>query len=97
MVTKIGLDLGYANITLSDTTAGIFREPSVALIDKSTRRIVSVGEAALSPSGGEGERMLVRPFKNGLLFDHAITQSIVNNAIAAVLPAESLLLQPMWT
>lgn len=88
MVTKIGLDLGYANITLSDTTAGIFREPSVALIDKSTRRIVSVGEAALSPSGGEGERMLVRPFKNGLLFDHAITQSIVNNAIAAVLPAE---------
>lgn len=90
MVTKIGLDLGYANITLSDTEAGIFREPSVALIDKSTRRIVSVGEAAMEADAGAsgGEKLLVRPFKNGLLFDHSITQSIINNAVAAVLPAE---------
>lgn len=92
MATKIGLDLGYANITLSDTEAGIFREPSVALIDKATRRIVSVGEAAISDEANAsgGERLLVRPFKNGLLFDHTITQSIINNAIEAVLPAERL-------
>ena len=92
MVTKIGLDLGYANITLSDTEAGIFREPSIALIDKATRRIVSVGEAAMSYEGnGAGaEKLLVRPFKNGLLFDHTITQSIINNAVEAVLPAERL-------
>lgn len=92
MVTKIGLDLGYANITLSDTDAGIFREPSIALIDKNTRRIVSVGEAAMkqdnAPSGSEW--LLVRPFKNGLLFDHSITQSIINNAAAAVLPADKV-------
>ena len=91
MVTKIGLDLGYANITLSDTEAGIFREPSIALIDKATRRIVSVGEDAIreeANAGGEG--LLVRPFKNGLLFDHTITQSIINNAVAATLPAERL-------
>lgn len=90
MVTRIGLDLGYANITLSDTDAGIFREPSIALIDKATRRIVSVGEAAMT-QGTESqgtEKLLVRPFKNGLLFDHSITQSIINNAASAVLPAD---------
>lgn len=89
MVTKIGLDLGYANITLSDVTTGVYREPSIALIDKDTHRIISVGNQATL--GGEDSApggMLVRPFKNGLLFDHRITQSVISNAIKAVLPAE---------
>lgn len=91
MVTKIGLDLGYANITLSDVTTGIFREPSVALIAKDTRSIISVGNSAISMAENHnGDVMLVRPFKNGLLFDHQITKSIINNAVKAVLPAERL-------
>ena len=91
MVTKIGLDLGYANITISDVTAGIYREPSVALVNKNTRAVISVGNAASSGEGSENpDGMLVRPFKNGLLFDSKITQGIINNAIAAVLPAEKL-------
>ena len=91
MVTKIGLDLGYANITLSDASSGIYREPSVALIDKNTRRIVSIGESALSADQNLAEQgLLVRPFKNGLLFDQQITQSIITNAVEAVLPAERI-------
>lgn len=91
MVTKIGLDLGYANITLSDFATGIYREPAVALIDKQTRRIVSVGDSAMKGDSAQSdEAMLVRPFKNGLLFDHRITQSIINNALKAVLPADRL-------
>ena len=91
MVTKIGLDLGYANITLSDVTSGIYREPSVALINKDTRRIISVGESAINNDVDHGEEgLLVRPFKNGLLFDHKITQSIINNAVKAVLPADRI-------
>ncbi len=91
MVTKIGLDLGYANITLSDITSGIYREPSVALIDKDTRRIIGVGNSAMSGEAvGAENGMLIRPFKNGLLFDHKITESIINNAVKAVLPAERI-------
>ena len=91
MVTKIGLDLGYANITLSDVTSGIYREPSVALISKNTRRIISVGDSAINSEGADqDEGMLVRPFKNGLLFDHRITQSIINNAVKAVLPSDRI-------
>ena len=89
MLTKIGLDLGYANITLSDVTSGIYREPSVALVDKDSRKISAVGNSAImgeSENGASG--ILVRPFKNGLLFDKAITEGIIRNAVGAVLPAE---------
>ncbi len=85
MVTKIGLDLGYANITLSDTTAGIYREQSVALIDKDSRRIISVGEEAIEKSDELSDRaMLVRPFKNGLLFDSQITQSVISHIVSSI-------------
>lgn len=91
MVTKIGLDLGYANITLSDITAGVYREPSVALVNKNTRAVLSVGNAAAVGEGGDNPgAMLVRPFKNGLLFDSKITQGIVENAIGGILPVEHL-------
>ena len=97
MVTKIGLDLGYANITISDSVAEIYREPSIALIYKEpmsdARRIISVGSEALANGAfGEGgkEGILVRPFKNGLLFDHQITKEIIAHAVSAVLPAEKV-------
>ena len=85
MVTKIGLDLGYANITISDTTAGVYREQSVALIDRDTRRIISVGNSAID-KGNElsDSAVLVRPFKNGLLFDKQITESIVSHVVGSM-------------
>lgn len=97
MVTKIGLDLGYANITLSDVVAEIYREPSVALIYKNARpdarRIISVGNDAVNSDGeaiGGADGILVRPFKNGILFDQQLTKEIINNAIKAVKPAEKI-------
>ena len=97
MVTKIGLDLGYANITLSDVMAEIYREPSVALIYKNprpdARRIISVGSEAVNSDGeeiGGADGILVRPFKNGMLFDQQLSQEIIDNAIKAVKPAEKI-------
>lgn len=91
MVTKIGLDLGYANITVSDTIAGIYREQSVALIDKDSRRIISVGNAAIEQAEELSDgALLVRPFKNGLLFDRQITQSIVSHVVGSIPESERL-------
>lgn len=97
MVTRIGLDLGYANITLSDSLAEIYREPAVALVHKEpkadSRRTISIGSAALD-AGADGtdvpDGVLVRPFKNGMLFDHQLTREIVHSAIAAVGDAEKI-------
>ena len=88
MVTKVGLDLGYANITLGDVTAGIYREPSVAIVDKITGRILSLGNEAIQWSEPGG--LPVRPFKNGLLYSQEMTSAIIENAIKAILPADKI-------
>lgn len=96
MITRIGLDLGYANIALSDSIAEIYREPSVALVYKEpkadSRRIISVGSAAMGigvDTVGE-DGIMIRPFKNGLLFDQQLTREIITNAIKAVKPADKI-------
>lgn len=83
MVTKIGLDLGYANIAISDASLEVDREPSIAIIDKNTRRIVSVGRDALSPENAS-LGILVRPFKNGILYSAEFTREIIRAALKAV-------------
>ncbi len=92
MTVKIGIDLGYANITLSNVMADIYREPSVILVDKSTRKILSLGaRAALGEDGDERENgILVRPFKNGLLYSSDFTEEIIENVVSAVKPADKI-------
>lgn len=92
MITKIGLDLGYANITLSNVAAEVYREPSVVLVDKNTRRIISVGnKAALSDDEtASSDGMLVRPFKNGLLYSSDLTRKVIRHAIGAIGAADKI-------
>ena len=92
MTTKIGLDLGYANITLSNVAAEVYREPSVVLVDKNTRHIISVGNRAAinGEMASVAEGMLVRPFKNGLLYSADLTREIIRHAIGAVGEADKI-------
>ncbi len=91
MTTKIGLDLGYSNITLSNVTADVYREPSVVLVDKNSRKIISVGnEATLTDSDTVKDGMLIRPFKNGLLYSFEITSEVINHFIKMVKPADKI-------
>ena len=91
MVTKIGLDLGYANITLSNITADVRREPSVALVEESSRKILSVGNKANEAcESGAMTGLLVRPFKNGLLYSSEMTKEVIKHFISMVKPAEKI-------
>lgn len=89
MATKIGLDLGYAYITLSDVASGISRESSIALVDKTTNTILALGDDALCTEGAE-RGIIVRPFKNGLLYFSDYTRAIVANAVKAVMPTDKI-------
>ncbi len=82
MVTKIGLDLGYANITLSDASLEVVREPSVALLDGNTRRILSVGSVAMSTCTQDGS--LVRPLRNGILYSAEFTEQIIAKSLESL-------------
>ena len=86
MITKIGLDLGYANITMSNVASEVYREPSVVLLDKNTRRVISVGNSAVlgGEEIGDGDGILVRPFKNGLLYSSDLTREIIRHAVSAL-------------
>ena len=84
MATKIGLDLGYANITLSNASADIYREPSVVLVEKSSRRILAVGHKAAENGEDGNGGLLIRPFKNGLLYSSEITKEVINHFIRIV-------------
>lgn len=86
MITKIGLDLGYANITLSNVAAEVYREPSVVLVDKNTRHIIAVGNRAMLSDSEKSvaDGMLVRPFKNGLLYSSDLTREIIKHAIKSI-------------
>lgn len=90
MVTKIGIDLGYANITLSNVVADIYREPSVILMDKDSRRILSIGAKAAYGDNADSTGILVRPFKNGMLYSSDLTAEIIANIVRAVKPAEKI-------
>lgn len=92
MTTKIGLDLGYANITLSNVAAEVYREPSVVLVDKNTRNIISVGNRAATANedGTSANGILVRPFKNGLLYSADLTREIIRHAVSAVGVADKI-------
>ena len=86
MIAKIGLDLGYANITISNVSADVYREPSVVLVDKNTRRVISVGSRAAAGADelASANGMLVRPFKNGLLYSSDLTKEIIRHAVKSV-------------
>jgi len=90
MTTKIGLDLGYANLTISNVTAEVYREPSVVLVDKNTRQVISVGARAALSEGDATGGMLVRPFKNGLLYSSDLTREIIKHAVSAVEGADKI-------
>ena len=80
MITKIGLDLGYANITISNVSGDVYRESSVALVDKNTRKTLFVGNDT-SNVEAKDDVMMVRPFKNGLLYSSSLTKDIIKHEI----------------
>ena len=90
MITKIGLDLGYANITMSNTPGDVYREPSVAIVDKNTRRVICVGTKAENFNAFSDDGILIRPFLNGLLYSSELTRDIIHHAIAAVHAADKI-------
>ncbi len=96
MLTKIGMDLGYSNVTLSNVMSEVYREPSVALINNEAKseadRIVSFGRAAEdSARGGAGDKgALVRPFAKGMLHDHNLTDGIIRTLVSVVKPADKI-------
>ncbi|MDR1440609.1 MAG: rod shape-determining protein [Clostridiales bacterium] len=90
-----GIDLGTANTIVHIKGRGIvIREPSVVAIDKSTRRLLAVGESAKDMLGRTPESIAaVRPMKDGVIADFDVTHLMLRYFIKKA-GAQGLAMKP---
>ncbi|MPZ99355.1 MAG: MreB/Mrl family cell shape determining protein [Dehalococcoidia bacterium] len=82
----IGIDLGTANTLVSVRGRGIvIDEPSVVAIDKVTKRILAIGAEAKRMVGRTPSTIVaVRPLRDGVISDFAVTEKMLQHFIRSV-------------
>ena len=80
---NIGIDLGTSNTLVYTRGSGIvLKEPSVVALDKTTSKVLAVGEMANEMIGRTPDTIVaVRPMKDGVVADFDITQALLRNFI----------------
>ncbi|MGG1679885.1 rod-share determining protein MreBH [Neobacillus sp. NRS-1170] len=79
----IGIDLGTANILVYSKNKGIaLNEPSVVVVDTTTKNIVAVGTEAYEMVGKTPEKFVtIRPLRDGVIADFDITTEMLKNIL----------------
>lgn len=79
----IGIDLGTANVLIYVKGQGIIlNEPSVVAIDKTTNKVLAVGEEARRMIGRTpGNISAIRPLKDGVIADFDVTEEMLKHFI----------------
>ncbi|MFC4558052.1 rod shape-determining protein [Virgibacillus kekensis] len=79
----IGIDLGTANVLIHVKGKGIvLNEPSVVAMDRTTGRVLEVGEAARRMVGRTpGNIEAIRPLKDGVIADFDVTEAMLKHFI----------------
>lgn len=82
----IGIDLGTANVIITMGKKGIvLDEPSVVSYNKRLNKVVAVGNDAFKMIGRTPEYIItVRPLCDGVISDHAMTESMITEFIYKV-------------
>ena len=95
MSMDIGIDLGTANVLIYIKGKGVvLREPSVVAIDRDTNNILAVGEEARQMIGRTpGNIVAIRPMRDGVIADCAITESMLRHVIEKV-TGHSFMIRP---
>lgn len=83
---RIGIDLGTANVVVSDHDRGIvLDEPSVVAIAERDNTVVAVGSEARAMIGRHpGAIQVIRPMRDGVIADYLITEAMLRYFIASV-------------
>lgn len=78
-ISDIGIDLGTASILIYVRGKGIvLKEPSVAAFDRDANKIRAIGEEArMMLNRSTGNIVAIRPLKNGIISDYAVTEQML--------------------
>ncbi len=79
-ISDIGIDLGTASILVYVRGKGVvLKEPSVVAFDRDAGKIKAIGEEArMMLNRSTGNIMAIRPLKNGIISDYAVTEQMLN-------------------
>ncbi len=82
----IGIDLGTANTLVTVRGRGILiDEPSVVAIDRVSKRVLAIGEEAKRMVGRTPSSIVaVRPLRDGVISDFAVTERMLQHFIRSV-------------
>ncbi|HHY37010.1 MAG TPA: rod shape-determining protein [Firmicutes bacterium] len=82
----MGIDLGTASVLVYVKGKGIvLKEPTVVAIERDTKRMLAVGEAARRMIGRTpGNIVAIRPLHNGVIADYDITEGMLKHFISKV-------------
>ncbi len=86
LTPEIGIDLGTANILVFVRGKGVvFREPSVVAIERTSKKVLAVGEEARLMLGRTpGNIVAIRPLSDGVIADYTTTERMLAHLIARV-------------
>lgn len=81
--TDMGIDLGTATVLVYMKGKGvILKEPSVVAIDRTTNKVLAVGEEARKMIGRTpGNIVAIRPLRDGVISDYDITEKMLKHFI----------------
>ncbi len=91
----IGIDLGTANILVYVKGKGVvLKEPAVVAIDRSSNKVLAVGDPAREMLGRAPEAiMAIRPMQEGVIANYTVTQKLLAYVISKV-AGTNLLFKP---
>ena len=82
---EIAIDLGTANTLIIHNDKVVINSPSIVAMDRSTKKIIAIGEEAKFMQGKTHENIkTIRPLKDGVIADFNASEQMINQLIKSI-------------
>ena len=82
---EIAIDLGTANTLIIHNDKVVINSPSIVAIDRTTNKIIAIGEEANIMQGKTHENIkTIRPLKDGVIADFEASEQMINTLIKSI-------------
>ena len=92
---EIAIDLGTANTLIIHNDKVVVNSPSIVAIDRTTNKIIAIGEEASMMQGKTHENIrTIRPLKDGVIADFNASEQMINKLIKSIPSLKSRFFTP---
>ena len=82
---EIAIDLGTANTLIIHNDKVVINSPSIVAMDRSTKKIIAIGEEAKFMQGKTHENIkTIRPLKDGVIADFEASEKMISELIRSI-------------